>query len=243
MNRISMLRAPRLSRLLAPLVLVGLLFTACDNGSRPVGPCLLPGGLPPIAVMPNPVTLAIGGTQQFVAIGQDANGNVVSITPTWSVVAGGGTIDAGSGVFTAGTVPGTFLNTVKATSGSISNTATVIVNPAPVALGSATNFAVLAGAGVSNTGVTTVTGDLGTSPTLTVTGFPPGTVTGTIYADATAAAAQVDLTTAFDDARDRPNAFVMGTGELGGRVLYPGLYKAPAGSFANIIDSHTQRPG
>jgi len=85
------------------------------------------GALATITVTPNPVVLAIGGTQQFVATGADASGNVIPITPTWSVVAGGGTITAGSGLFTAGMVSGTFLNTVKATSGTISGTATVVI--------------------------------------------------------------------------------------------------------------------
>jgi alpha-tubulin suppressor-like RCC1 family protein len=79
-----------------------------------------------ITVAPNPVTLAAGGTQQFTATGKDSGGTLVAIAPTWSVTAGGGAIDS-SGRFTAGGVPGTFVNTVQATSGSISGRATVIV--------------------------------------------------------------------------------------------------------------------
>jgi len=52
----------------------------------------------------------------------------------------------------------------------------------------------LAGSTVTNTGSTTVTGDFGVSPGTAVTGFPPGTVTGTIHAgDTVAADAQVNL--------------------------------------------------
>ena len=75
---------------------------------------------------PNPQTLAINGTQQFTAVGKDAGGNVIAITPTWSVVTSGGAIDS-TGLFTAGTVLGTFPNTVRASSGSVSGTATVTV--------------------------------------------------------------------------------------------------------------------
>src|ERR1035438_9117604 len=46
----------------------------------------------------------------------------------------------------------------------------------PVPLGTAGSFAVLAGAGVTSTGNTVVNGNLGTSPTLSVTGFGPGIV-------------------------------------------------------------------
>src|ERR1019366_211325 len=78
-------------------------------------------------------------------------GNVVSITPTWAVVASGGTISA-SGLFTAGAVPGTFTNTVQATSGGIAGAATVTVtsgllasiavspNPANLGIGGTQQF-------------------------------------------------------------------------------------------------------
>jgi hypothetical protein len=64
---------------------------------------------------------------------------------------------------------------------------------APVGLGTATTFSVLAGQSVTNTGPTVVGGDLGVSPGSSVTGFPLGT---THVADATAVTAQTDLTTA-----------------------------------------------
>ncbi|HXI69028.1 MAG TPA: ice-binding family protein [Verrucomicrobiae bacterium] len=96
-----------------------------------------------------------------------------------------------------------------------------------VNLGAAANFAVLAGSTVANTGFTTVTGDLGLSPGSDVTGFPPGTVTGTQHvADPTAAQAELDLTTAYNDAAGRTVAPVSVAGNIGGMTLAPGLYKS-----------------
>ena len=91
------------------------------------------GGLASITVAPDTVSLAIGGTRQFVAVGKDAHDNVVAIpNRVWSVAAGGGTIDT-AGLFTAGTTANTFANTVTATSGSISGTASLTVAPGPLA--------------------------------------------------------------------------------------------------------------
>jgi hypothetical protein len=96
-----------------------------------------------------------------------------------------------------------------------------------VALGSAASFAVLAGATVTNTGATTVTGDLGVSPGSAVTGFPPGTVVGTIHAaDPTAAWAIANLTIAYNDAAGRTLCPITVAGNLGGLTLTPGLYKS-----------------
>jgi hypothetical protein len=66
-------------------------------------------------------------------------------------------------------------------------------------LGTAQSFAVLGASTVTNTGATTVGGNLGVGPGLAVTGFPPGLVAGgTIHAgDAVAQQAQSDTTTAY----------------------------------------------
>ncbi|MGI5819452.1 MAG: ice-binding family protein [Armatimonadota bacterium] len=105
---------------------------------------------------------------------------------------------------------------------------------APVFLGWAGSFAVLAGSTVTNTGLSAVNGDLGVSPGSGVTGFPPGVVNGAIHsADPTAAEAKLDLTTAYDDAAGRAGAVVnIPTGELGGLTLTPGLYRSGISSFA-----------
>lgn len=87
-------------------------------------------------------------------------------------------------------------------------------------------FAVLAGTTVTNTGATTVAGDLGVSPGTAVTGFPPGLVSGTIHAaDGVAAKAQADLITAFNDAAGRSGASSV-SGDLTGLTLNPGVYKS-----------------
>lgn len=100
-------------------------------------------------------------------------------------------------------------------------------------LGTATSFAVLAGAGVTNTGPTTITGDLGTCPTPAITGFPPGVVGGTTHAnDAVACGAQSDTTIAYDDAAGRaPTRTFAGPTDLGGLTLTDGVYMTPT-SFA-----------
>jgi cell division septation protein DedD len=103
-----------------------------------------------------------------------------------------------------------------------------LAETAPVGLGTSGSFAVLAGTTVTNTGPSSISGDLGVSPGTAVTGFPPGIVSnGTIHsADGVAAGAQSDLTTAYDDAAGRsPTASVPGF--IGaGQTLAPGVYKA-----------------
>ena len=95
-----------------------------------------------------------------------------------------------------------------------------------VGLGTAGSFAVLAGATVTNTGPSTIVGDLGVSPGSAVTGFPPGTVIGAQHAaDAVALQAQSDLTTAYNDAAGRTPATSV-AGDLVGRTLVSGVYKS-----------------
>ncbi|RPH64917.1 MAG: DUF3494 domain-containing protein [Acidobacteria bacterium] len=100
-------------------------------------------------------------------------------------------------------------------------------NQASVPLGGAGAFVILAGSTVTNSGATALTGDLGVSPGTAVTGFPPGTMTGTQHAgNATSAAAMTDLTTAYNDAAGRTQSPVTMAGNLGGLTLPPGLYKS-----------------
>ena len=99
---------------------------------------------------------------------------------------------------------------------------------APVGLGTAGSFAVLAGTTVTNTGPSVISGDLGVSPGTAVTGFPPGIVTnGTIHrADGVAEGAQSDLTTAYNDAAGRSPTANVPAFIGAGQTLVPGVYKA-----------------
>jgi len=188
-----------------------------------------PGPLATITVTPNPATVVVNGTQQFVATGKDANDNVVAITPTWSVVAGGGGINV-TGNFTAGAGAGTFSNTIRATSGAISGFATVNVTALapPATLGSAGTFSILAGSTVTNTGATTtITGDVGVSPGTAITGIPAGQPTGgSIYTGvgSNAGPAQAALTTAYNDLAGRACGTNLTSQDLGGKTLAPGVY-------------------
>jgi hypothetical protein len=101
----------------------------------------------------------------------------------------------------------------------------------PISLGTAADFAVLAGSTVTNTGATTITGDLGLSPGTSVTGFPPGQVVGAQHiSDAVAVQAKNDLTTAYNDAAARPSTATVPV-ELGGTTKTQGVYESPAGTF------------
>lgn len=100
---------------------------------------------------------------------------------------------------------------------------------APVGLGTAASFAVLAGTTVTNTGPSTIRGDLGVSPGTAVTGFPPGTVSnGAIHtADVVAGQPQAAVTTAYIDAAGRSSSGTV-SADLGGQTLVPGVYTGGA---------------
>ncbi|MBE0622577.1 MAG: DUF3494 domain-containing protein [Burkholderiales bacterium] len=124
-------------------------------------------------------------------------------------------------------------------------TVTVGLGPAPVLLGTAGNFVILAKTAVSTVPSSAITGDVGVSPAATsfLTGFSltlVGTtsatstqVTGNLYgADMTTptntklTTAVADMETAYTDAAGRvtPDFTNFGAGEIGGQTLVPGLY-------------------
>ncbi|WP_405486539.1 ice-binding family protein [Streptomyces sp. NBC_00096] len=96
----------------------------------------------------------------------------------------------------------------------------------PVPLGTATSFAVLAGAAVTNTGPSVVTGDLGVHPGTSISGFPPGRVLGTQHsADSVAQQAKTDLVAAYNNAAGQATDGALPP-DAGGLTLVPGVYTA-----------------
>ena len=105
----------------------------------------------------------------------------------------------------------------------------VAAQASPVGLGTAQSFVVLAGSTVTNTGPSVLNGDLGVAPGTALVGFGlPAVVNGATHAaDAVAAQAQLDLTTAYDVAAAQPVSpanDLTGT-DLGNRVLTAGAYR------------------
>lgn len=124
--------------------------------------------------------------------------------------------------------------------------ATSLNGPAPVELGSAGGYVILAKSAISTTGVTQVVGDVALSPSAAsfITGFslsaPPTSfstspmVTGKVWASdydaptpASLTTAVLDMQTAYTDAAGRtlPDFTELGAGNIDGLTLVPGLYK------------------
>jgi hypothetical protein len=132
------------------------------------------------------------------------------------------------------------INTVWSftTAGSLSSLAVVD-------LGAAGNYLILAKTAINNSGTSALTGNLGLSPAATsyitglaltnATGFATSAqVTGSLYAADMADPTPINLTTAvnnmitaYNNAAGRlsPDFLELGTGNIGGKTLAPGLYK------------------
>lgn len=75
-----------------------------------------------ITLTPDTVTVPVGASQQFTAIGYDQRDSVFAFTPVWTVGNAGNTI-SNTGVFTAGSTPGT--DSITVSQGAISASAVV----------------------------------------------------------------------------------------------------------------------
>jgi hypothetical protein len=95
-----------------------------------------------------------------------------------------------------------------------------------VPLGTAASFGVLAGAGITNTGPTTINGDIGTFPTTSISGAGSMTITGVNHAgDAITQQAKNDWTTAFNNAAGQGPTIPI-VANLGGQTLTAGVYNS-----------------
>ena len=109
---------------------------------------------------------------------------------------------------------------------------TLGAGPAPVDLGSAAHFTILAATTITTTGGGIINGDVGLSPPGSE-GIPAAQINGTIYnGGPTAAQAQLDLNTAIIAASPAqlPGGINAGA-ELGGLTLVAGVYVSPAASY------------
>lgn len=101
-----------------------------------------------------------------------------------------------------------------------------VTNPTAPSLSTAQAYVVLGASAVTNTGGTAITGDLGvSSPGISPTGFPPGTITGTTHSgDVSSAQAQSDLTPAYNALAAKTCNTPLTGQDLGGRTLTQGVY-------------------
>jgi Ice-binding-like len=100
-----------------------------------------------------------------------------------------------------------------------------VVTPA-LPFGASASFAVLAGSGVTNTGPSVLTGDLGSFPTPAITGLATLTLSGVAQgAGAVTQQAKTDLVAAYDAAAGKAAGTTIAA-DIGGRTLQPGVYRS-----------------
>ncbi|MEK6935283.1 MAG: ice-binding family protein [Nanoarchaeota archaeon] len=138
----------------------------------------------------------------------------------------------------------------------ILSTGFVAASQSAVNLGTAGNFVILSKSGISTTGITLITGNIGVSPidSTAITGFgliadasntfsTSSLVTGKIYAadytaptPTTMTTAVSDMQTAYTDAAGRTETSIvteLGAGDISGKTITPGLYKWGTGVLIN----------
>ncbi|KUJ21891.1 uncharacterized protein LY89DRAFT_558216, partial [Mollisia scopiformis] len=89
-------------------------------------------------------------------------------------------------------------------------------------LGSASSFAVLSLSTITNTGPSTINGNIGTGGT-SITGFPPGIVNGNTYIYTQATTPLNDATAAYNTMNSYTGVDLTNQ-DLGGQLLEPGTY-------------------
>ena len=206
----------------------------------------------------NPMTLTMTGNRNITANYAALQYTItLSSSPAYGTTSGGGTSSYGSSVtinatptvtgsaFTRWTENGSTVSYNASYTFTISADRTLIAHfgQAQINLGTtANNFAVLAGAGVTDAGGSHVYGDVGSDPTPTINGLTAAQVSGILYTatDPVVQTAKNDLNAAYIDAQARSLDNIALAANLGGSTLAPGLYtnsssSGISGSGSNAI--------
>jgi hypothetical protein len=202
--------------------------TLADNTIRftaaPAPSIAIDGGIAAVTKVDAPAitgtTAAAVGRTVTVTVGSQVLSTAVQTDHTWAVAAT--SLAAG----TYGVVAR--VRDAAGNAGWASQQLTVQLNPPTVALGTAASYSVLGGTGIAGSGISTLSGDLGVSPGGAITGFPLGTVGGSIHlADSNAADAATALAAAYDDAAGR-TAETEFSGDQIGAVFHAGVHHSAA---------------
>jgi hypothetical protein len=193
--------------------------------------------LPPVVTIDGGATAISKDTTPTISGTTDAvTGTTVTVTAAGQLLTAPSQSN-GTWSVTAATVADGVYNVVASVldpagnAGTATQELTIEANPDPVLLATAASYSVLAGLGVISTGTTTLSGDLGVSPSSSISGFPPGIVAGTVHAgDTEAAQAQADLMLADNDAASRTprSSFA---GDQNGKTFHAGVFHT-ASAFA-----------